>query len=425
MSINIIDRYILRELIKIFLITVGTLTTVLYLDKFLFIAENIVNRGVSFLEVLLIMIYISPSSLALTVPISVLVASVATFNQFSASNEWVAMKSCHLSFMQTMRPVIIFSVLTYIVAIIIMIYALPWGNFAYKQKTYEIIKNRADINIKPNILNYDFKDLVILAKKREKKFQFRDILLADTTQSKSPKIITANQAIILPNIESLKIRLELTNGTIHELGDKLSEYQTTNFDTYQLNLSLPDTAQLEEEALVGHRELSINLLLKQIKDFENKGLPTFAAKVELSKKFAIPFTCLLFGLLGAPLGIHSSRGKKSGGFATSVMVILLYYMGLIFAQNMGKSGQVEPYSSIWVPNIIIFCIIVYTSYKMQKDLPFNFINRIVDNVSITQKLLSAFYLKLFPHTDNNRMKLVKYEASRQVDENNTKKVSSP
>ena len=421
MSINIIDRYILRELIKIFLITVGALTTVLYLDKFLFIAENIVNRGVSILEVFLIMIYISPSYLALTVPISVLVASVATFNQFSASNEWVAMKSCHLSFMQTMRPVLIFSIFTYIVAVIIMVYALPWGNYAYKQKTYEIIKNRADINIKPNILNYDFKDLVILAKKREKKFQFRDILLADTTQSKSPKIITANQAIILPDIESLKIRLELTSGTIHELGDKLSEYQTINFDTYELNLSLPDTAQLEKEALVGHRELSINLLLKQIKDFENKGLPTFAAKVELSKKFAIPFTCLLFGLLGAPLGIHSSRGGKSGSFATSVMVILLYYMGLIFAQNMGKSGQVEPYSSIWVPNIIVLFVIVYTSYKMQKDLPFNLTNRIVDNLSTIHKLLSPFYLKLFPGTNDNRIKSLKYEASRQVDENNTKK----
>ena len=425
MSINIIDRYILRELIKIFLITVGALTTVLYLDKFLFIAENIVNRGVSILEVFLIMIYISPSYLALTVPISVLVASVATFNQFSASNEWVAMKSCHLSFMQTMRPVLIFSIFTYIVAVIIMVYALPWGNFAYKQKTYEIIKNRADINIKPNILNYDFKDLVILAKIREKKFQFREILIADTTQSKSPKIITANQAIILPNIGSLKVRLKLTDGTIHELEDKISQYQTINFDTYELTLSLPETAQLKKEALIGHRELSINLLLKQIKDFEKKGLPTFAAKVELSKKFAIPFTCLLFGLLGATLGIHSSRGGKSGGFAASIMVILLYYMGLIFAQNMGKSGQVEPYSSIWVPNIIIFFVIVYTSYKMQKDLPFNLTNRIVDNLSTIHKLLSPFYLKLLSGTDGNRIKSLKHEVSRQVDENNTKKVSSP
>ena len=260
-----------------------------------------------------------------------------------------------------------------------------------------------------------------MQKNAKKKLQFRGILIADTTQSKSPKIITANQAIILPNIESLKIRLELTSGTIHELGDKLSEYQTINFETYELNLSLPDTAQLEKEALVGHRELSINLLQKQIKDFEKKGLPTYAAKVELSKKFAIPFACLLFGLLGAPLGIHSSRGGKSGSFATSIMVILLYYMGLIFAQNMGKSGQMEPYSSIWIPNIIIFFVIVYTSYKMQKDLPFNFTNRIVDNVSTIHKLLSAFYLKLLSDTDDNRMKLLKYEESGQVNESNTKK----
>ena len=194
MSVNIIDRYILRELIKIFLITVGALTSLLYLDKFLFIAENLVNRGVSIVEIFLIIIYISPSYFALTIPISVLVASVATFNQFSASNEWVAMKSCHLSFMQSMRPVLMFSFFTYIVAVVNMVYALPWGNYSYKQKTFEIIKNRADINIKPNILNYDFKNLVILAKKREKKFEFRDVLIADTTQPKSPKIITANKA---------------------------------------------------------------------------------------------------------------------------------------------------------------------------------------------------------------------------------------
>ena len=402
MSIHIIDRYILRELLKIFLITVGSLTTVLYLDKFLFIAENIINRGVSVVEVFLIMIYISPSYLSLTVPISVLFASVATFNQFSASNEWVAMKSCHLSFLQIMKPVIIFSVIAYLISVIIMVYALPWGNYAYKQKTFEIIKKRAHINIQPNILNYDFKNLVIIAEAREKKNTLKGIFIADTTETNSTRIITANKAIIIPNKETLKIRLVLTKGTIHELKDKLNEYQTINFDTYEINLSFPDTAELEKDALVGHRELSVKLLLKQIKDFEKRSLPTYDAKVELSKKFAIPFACLLFGILGAPLGIHSSRAGKAGSFATSIMVIILYYMGLIFAQNMGKSGEVEPYSSIWVPNIIIFCVIIYTSYKMQKDIPFNFINQIIDYASSIRKSLSILYIKLLPQYSKNR-----------------------
>ena len=374
MPVNIINRYIIRELSKMFLITVGALTAVLYLDKFLFIAENIVSRGVSILEVFLIMIYISPAYLALTIPISVLIASVATFNQFSASNEWVAMKSCHLSFTQIMRPVFVFSIFTYLLAVIITVYALPWGNLAYKQKTYEIIKDRAIINIKPNIFNLDFKQLVIFAKERHGQFQLMDILIADTTQSTSPRIITANQAIILLDREALKIRLKLKKGTMHEVGDKPSEYRTIKFDAYELNLDFPTTAHLEGMAMVGHRELSISLLLQQIKDFEKKGLPTYAAKVELSKKFAIPFTCLLFGLLGAPLGIHSSRGGKSGSFAASIVIIFLYYVGLIFMQDMGKSGAIEPYLSVWLPNIIVLGIIIYTSYKMQKDLPFKLID---------------------------------------------------
>ena len=77
-------------------------------------------------------------------------------------------------------------------------------------------------------------------------------------------------------------------------------------------------------------------------------------------------------------------------------------MGLIFAQNMGKSGEVEPYSSIWVPNIIIFCVIIYTSYKMQKDIPFNFINQIIDYASSIRKSLSILYIKLLPQYSKNR-----------------------
>lgn len=422
MLIKIIDGYIVKELAKIFFITVGSLTTVLYLDKFLFMAEMIVNRGVSVVEMLRIMLYISPSFLALTVPISVLVASVATFNQFSASNEWTAMKTCHLSFLQTMRPVLIFSVFTYLLAGSIMIYALPWGNLAYKQLIYDIIKNRANIDIKPNVFNYDFKNLVIFVKGQDGQFRLTDVFIADSTQSKLPRIITANQALILPKLGSLKLQLELKNGTIHELGATQNEYQTINFDMYELNLNLPNTDRLEREAMLGNRELSISQLLQQIKDFKIKGLPTDATKVELSKKFAIPFTCLLFGLLGAPLGIHSSRSGKSGSFAISVLIILLYYIGLIFVQNMGKVGKIEPYSSVWIPNFIVLGVIIYTSYKMQKDLPFQLIGWFIDHTVTTYEIFKNIFTKVLPSSDRKRITPLKYGPNRQALDQSTRKI---
>ena len=422
MHIKIIDRYIIQELTKVFLISTCALTMVLYMDKFLFMAEMIVNRGVSFLEMCRIMMYLSPAFLALTVPISVLVASVVAFNQFSAYNEWVAMKACNLSFLQTMRPVLIFSLFTYFLASVIMIYALPWGNMAYKKLIFDIIQNRASVDIKPNVFNYDFKNLVILVKGREGQSRLVDVFIADSTQSETPKIITASQGVISPNSESLKIQLELKNGTIHELGKARSDYQTINFDMYDLALSLPDTERLEKEALVGNRELSITKLLQQINKSKEKGLAARGAQVELSKKFSIPFTCLLFGLLGAPLGIHSSRSGKSGSFAMCVMVILLYYIGLIFMQNMGKVGKIEPYSSVWIPNIIMLVITIYTSYKMQKDLPFRLTGWVADRAIVIYEISRNIFSKLVPQSSRPGIKPLKYGRNREALDETTKKI---
>ena len=422
MPTKIIDRYIIRELTKIFLISVGSLTMVLYLDKFLFIAEMIVNRGVTVLEILQIMLYISPSFLAITIPISVLFSSVATFNQFSGSNEWVAMKTCHLSFLQIMRPVIFFSMLTYFLAASIMIYALPWGNLAYKQLIFKIIKDRTNIDIKSNIFNYSFKNLVILANNHEGKYSLTDVFIADSTQSKSPRIINAKKALIIPNIESLKVQLELRNGTIHDKNDTQSEYQIIKFNGYKINLNIPDTERLEKDAMLGNRELSISQLINQINEFKDKGLPINAAMVELSKKFAIPFTCLLFGLLGAPIGVKSNRSGKSGSIAISILIIVLYYISLIFMQNMGKIGKIEPFISVWIPNIVIIGIIIYTSYKMQKDLPFTFARSFFDRLITIYLALKIVFSNFSQKPLHKAIPPLKYGSNRQTIDKDARKI---
>ena len=106
---------------------------------------------------------------------------------------------------------------------------------------------------------------------------------------------------------------------------------------------------------------------------KKKGLPTSGPEVELSKKFSIPFTCLLFAFLGAPLGIKSSRSGKSGSFGITLAVIMLYYVGLIMTQNLGRIGKIHSYTSVWIPNAILIVVVVYVLYKMQKELPFKFL----------------------------------------------------
>lgn len=375
MFFKIIDRYIFKELFKLFIISTGALTTVLYLDKFLFMAEMIVNRGVSSWELVMMMTYISPAFLALTIPMGVLFASVVTFNQFSANNEWIAMKACNWSFLELMKPVACFGLMAYFLANIVMFWALPWGNQSYKVLIYDIIKNRANVDIKPNIFNRDFKNLILLVKDREPNSLLKGVFIADSSNTESPQIITSDEGVIYSNPETLKIQLKLNQGTIHELSKDRGNYQTLNFDRYDITLSLPETEKLEKKALVGNKELSLGKIKEKILDLKKKGLPTAGAEVEISKKFSLPFTCLLFAFFGAPLGVKSSRSGKSGSFGITVLVILLYYIALIMTQNLGRIGEIHAYTSVWIPNMILLVLVFYSSYKMQKEIPFKALER--------------------------------------------------
>ena len=382
MFFKIIDRYIFKELFKLFIISTGALTTILYLDKFLFMAQMILNRGVSVIEMILMMAYMSPAFLALTIPMGVLLASVITFNQFSANNEWVAMKTCNWSFLELMKPVACFAILAYILANSIMFWGLPWGNNSYKVLIYDIIKNRANIDIKPNIFNRDFKNLILLVKDRDQNSSLKGVFIAKNNGIDPPQIITSEEGIISSNPEILKIQLKLRKGTIHELSKERGNYKTLNFDRYNIILSLPESERLEQKALVGHRELSLEKLKEKILDKRKKGLPTTGQEVEISKKFSLPFACLLFAFFGAPLGVKSSRSGKPGSFGIAVLVILLYYIAFIMTQNLGSIGQIHAYTSVWIPNMILLILVIYSNYKMYKEEPIKALES-VNNLLIT------------------------------------------
>ena len=353
----------------------------------------IVNRGVSFYEMVMMMAYISPAFLALTIPMGVLLASVVTFNQFSANNEWIAMKASNWSYLDLMKPVACFAFMAYILSNIIMFWAIPWGNQSYKILIYDIIKNRANFDIKPNVFNKDFKDLILVAKERHQNSLLKGIFIAETSNKETPKIITAREGIIYPNSETLKIQLKLNNGTIHKLSKDRGNYQTLNFDRYDITLTLPETEKLERKALAGNKELSLNKIKEKIQNLKKNGLPTAGAEVEISKKFSLPFACLLFAFIGAPLGVKSSRSGKSGSFGITTLVILLYYIALIMTQNLGRIGKLDSYLSVWIPNIILLVLVIYSSYKMQKEKPFIALDKIIDLFSTIYDFLIRVFKK--------------------------------
>lgn len=375
---KIIHRYIFTEMFKIFLISTLALTTVLFMDKVLFITDLVFNRGVTLPEVMQMIFYITPGFLGLTIPIGVLVAAVVVFNQLSVDNEYVVMKASGWSFLYLLRPVFFFAVLAYIITNLNMFYFLPWGGQQFQKMVYDIVRTRANIDIKPNVFNKDFEGLTVFVNDKESNHELRGIFIAHNADQKDAKIILANEGTIVSDSAHFRIHLQLRDGSIHDANKPGTRYQIIKFQRYDLNLDLPTAGKMRESGILKHKDKSVGDLWQLIQKKKRAGESPSFEEVELSKKFSIPFTCLLFGLIGAPLGIKSSRSGKSGGFVVAVAIILLYYIGLITAQNLGKGGQIPGLLSVWIPNLILFFFTAYVLYKVNKEIPFTLVDRVTD-----------------------------------------------
>lgn len=75
--------------------------------------------------------------------------------------------------------------------------------------------------------------------------------------------------------------------------------------------------------------------------------------VEIQKKYSIPVACIVFVLIGAPLGAMARRGgmATAGGF--SLLFFLIYWTSLISGEDLAKRQIISPFMAMWSANIIV------------------------------------------------------------------------
>ena len=79
--------------------------------------------------------------------------------------------------------------------------------------------------------------------------------------------------------------------------------------------------------------------------------------VEIHKKFSLPFACILFVLLGAPLGVMAKRGGFAVSTSLSFVFFLLYYVMLLGGEKMADRNMVPAAVGMWSPNLVMLSLI--------------------------------------------------------------------
>jgi lipopolysaccharide export system permease protein len=361
--------YIVKETLPIVLISLLTFTLILLMDKILKLIELIIS-GVSFSKILMLLFFISPSFLIFTIPMAFLLGTLLSFGRLSGDSEITAFKASGVSLYQLFFPISILSICAYLLTTFLVFFGLPWGNQGFMATLYQIAQSKANIEIKERVFNDMFSGLVVYVDKvpiQGKKME--GILIYDERDKEKVHTIFAKEGFLVNNPETQEVILRLLHGDIHRFESKTKVYQKMKFDTYDLRLELEKTfaawgARLKEQ------EMSVDEIKEKIRKMKTYGLDTTSQEVELHKRYAIPFTCIVFGLIGVPLGIQPRRSGRSYGFILSIFIIMMYYISLTTSEILAMQKTLPPSLAGWTPNLLFFGLGVYLLVKAANESPF-------------------------------------------------------
>lgn len=95
--------------------------------------------------------------------------------------------------------------------------------------------------------------------------------------------------------------------------------------------------------------------------FQERVLDSYIVKenrylVEFHKKFAIPFACIVFALLGVPMAVTSSRSGKGISVSLAIAVFVIYYLFLVGGEKLADRGRLDPFLAMWSANFFLLAV---------------------------------------------------------------------
>ncbi|NTW60850.1 MAG: YjgP/YjgQ family permease, partial [Nitrospirae bacterium] len=232
------------------------------------------------------------------------------------------------------------------------------------------LKARAMVGLEQGVFSSTFDGMVIYVDKMNSLDDLQGIFISDERAGSEPYTIVAKQGRLITNMENLNVTLVMDHGSIHLQPRAEDVYSLMFFDSGQLNIDINRATMRYGGSGRNIDEMDSRELLGALRQARAAGEPTKTLEIELQKRMSISYACLVFGLIGAPLGIRKSRTGRSAGIAISILVILVYYLILGTASRLASSGAVSPVTATWVPNGLITVAAVAMVVKKGNEIYF-------------------------------------------------------
>ena len=353
--LKVVDRLVLQELIAPFFFGIMMFTVLFFAGTNLFsIAEYMVKGASPFLVTKLIMLSL-PAVIVKTFPMGMLLASLLAFGRFSGESELVATYASGYSLVRIMVPVAIFGLLVSFVAMFFYEFAVPKATAEMWRLKTAIVKQVGDqTRAVSQTVTVDNKVQTSIV--AQGGADLESGILYDVTATQFAPVnghwvpqftVCAERAKWIGGVE-----WNLENG-YWQAADGTARVEFAYSSTRQLKSGLNKSLQQVEEDLVPDPDArSFRDTLRKIRKYHKAGENTDQLLVELLNKVSLPLASFIFGLVGAPLAIRRQRATAAAGFATSIVVIFLYWTLYEYLYIVGKNGTIHPVIAAFLPDFL-------------------------------------------------------------------------
>jgi lipopolysaccharide export system permease protein len=218
------------------------------------------------------------------------------------------------------------------------------------------------------VFNDTFKDLVIYTQESPSANEMRGVFISDERNPDEPYVVMAEQGII--DIDPVKgyAYLTLNNGSIHKRGTKEGSYDEIAFKSNIISIGLYENFFKEGKAKTTKREMSLAELRAEHDHMKAVGsIHQYSMMTEYYQRFFIPLACIIFGIVGPPLGLYSRRSGKSSGVTVALVVFVVYYVLMEGAENIANEGMIPPLLAAIVPNFLIGAAGIYILVRSARE----------------------------------------------------------
>jgi len=354
-----LDRYILREWTRVFLVVMFGFPLLVIVIDLTDKLDRFLGRGLTKGKVALAYLYGMPDTMFLVLPAAVLFATVFTVGTLGRHSELTAAKASGISFHRLVSPLFLAAALTCLLGVGLS-ELVPIGAARKAELLGEkAIRSGARYNFVYRADGgwvYAIRSLEIATR------EMQDLILerAGTGPDYPTIVVTARRARYARSggwtLQNGRVRYLVGPGGGHERTFDFLTLRTRQLrETPEDLLAEPKTPEEMRYAELG----------RYIDALARSGSDTRKLAVDRALKLAIPFTCIIIALFGAPLAVTSPRSGAAWGVAVSLATTFTFLLLMQLSRAVGGGGLLPPLVAAWLPNALAGVAAAWLLKKVQ------------------------------------------------------------